>query len=138
MTNYGLGGFIKPGTNTEYVDGIAGAALPSCRAVKLDKTTDPQKWILADTDVATDREDEYGITMTTAAADGEFVRVAVGGQIVVNSDGTVGAPAFVSATAGYLAPFADLASGDYPIYMGSFISATLFDLRPHTVGVALP
>ncbi len=50
---------------------------------------------------------------------------------------TKGTPYFVSTTAGGICPFGDLASGDFPTYLGLAESATSLALAATALGVAI-
>ena len=128
--------FSGPG----FTDGIAGATLSPLQSVYLDRTQTPPKWELADADTeatAGVASNEVGITLN-AATDGGHVRVAHTGRIT-SSDTTftVGEIYVVSTTAGGIAPYSDLTSGDVLTILGVGATATSIDVDVWPTGITL-
>lgn len=131
----GTSAVLRGGATT---DGIAGAAIAANQSVYLDTTQTPPKWELADADaVASAGRDGLGIALN-AAADGGHLRVAVSEGELTMSGATlvVGQAYVVSATAGGIAPYSDLLSGDYVSILGVASAATKLKLNIWATGVA--
>lgn len=78
-----------------------------------------------------------GVFMTPASTSGYAV-FATDGLINLGATLTVGMVYVVSTTAGGIAPYADLGSGDYVNYLGIATTAALLDLQPHGPAIAKP
>lgn len=122
---------VLASSSAKFQDGIAGATITRGQLVYAD-AADSGKFKLADADVAAAKV-VLGMAYSDAAA-GQFVRV-----IVEDPDLTVGgtlsliAPGGIyvlSATAGGIAPVADLAAGSYPIVVMVAKSATKAHFHP--------
>jgi hypothetical protein len=137
MADFTVGASAVPGADAAITHGTAGAALAINQLVYLDTSQSPEKWELVDADNAITADTRVGIALHAAIENGP-VAVQEGGKLTMSgASGTKGTPVFASTTAGALAPFADLASGDYPIYVGMWYSATVLDIRRHVLGVAI-
>lgn len=126
---------VVPVTGYTFEDGIAGATITAGQTVYKD-TSDSNKFKLADADAATTAEC-YGIALNGCAS-GQVVKVQVGGELNVGATLTVGQVYVVSTTAGGIAPYADLASGDYVSILGVADTTSNLVLRLFNTGVAKP
>lgn len=94
------------------------------------------KYELADAD-DTSLDAVYGIALN-GGADGQPGVVALpGSDITIGGTLTAGTAYYLSATAGGIAPFADLGTGDRVIFLGIAKSASVLHFRPIDSGVIL-
>ncbi len=77
------------------------------------------------------------LAMTAASADG-YVLAVKSGDVIIGATTTQGTTYVVSATAGSIAPHADLGSGNYVTNLGIAISATVLRLNIQASGIAIP
>lgn len=117
---------VQPTTTTIYKTGIAGAAITAGQSVYLDATTKTIK--LADADLSVAAATGVGIAINNAAS-GQPVTYAIGGQIVMGATLTKGTTYVVSATAGGVAPQADLTTGATINILGTAVDATYLDVN---------
>ncbi len=125
---------VAPGTDTQYMDGFLGASVTAGQVVYLDTATNTFK--LADANASSTTANAAGIAMNGGAS-GQPVKVAVAGTITAGGTLTTGSVYVLSATAGGIAPVADLASGHYPVIVGIATSAALLKLSMFKGGVAI-
>lgn len=110
-----------------------GATIAAGETVYQDSTDSEYK--LADSS-APATGDTKGIAITPGG-DGERGLIATGGDIVlVGTTMAVGAVYVQSATAGGIAPEADIASAEYVTVLGVASSATNLKIKLHSTGVA--
>lgn len=113
----------------------AGATLTAGQVVY--KAASDGKLKLADNDNATSEiRSAYGITLN-GAADGQPVSVLKKGPLTLNAVLTAGTTYVLSATAGGIAPQADVASGDDVIILGVAKSTTVLEVNIVDTGVTL-
>lgn len=125
---------VVPGATAKTRAGTAGAAVTPGQP--LYEAADG-KWYPADCDSATAAaRSPLGLALNTAAA-GQPVDVVRGGPVILGAVLTAGVGYYLSATAGGICPVADLASGDYPVFLGFAISASVLDVTIVEAGVAL-
>ena len=77
------------------------------------------------------------VAMTPASAEGYCLAVK-SGDVIIGATTTQGTTYVVSATAGGIAPHADLGSGNYVTTLGIAISATVIRLNIQASGIAIP
>lgn len=100
------------GSDAEFGSGIAGVAITAGQVVCIDDA-DGNKVKLADTNAATTAlRTPVGVAVGGAAV-GQRVVYQKAGDYTVGGTVAAGTPYFASATAGGIAPVADLASGHY-------------------------
>jgi hypothetical protein len=112
---------VLPGSDAaspQFAQGIAGAAITAGQALYLDSTTNTYK--LADNDATAAAESVVAGIALHAAGTGQPIRLQTAGPITL---GAGAAPAVatiycLSATAGGIAPSADLATGDRTTILG--------------------
>lgn len=122
---------VQPSDGYSYVDGTAGETLTQGVVVYL-KESDTRYW-KADctTSVATARA--AGIVLTGASA-GQPVKVLTGGTITIGATIGVGT-IYILSTTGLIAPYTDLATGDYVTVLGVAATASQLSVRLHVSGV---
>lgn len=126
---------VVPGANAKTVDGIAGAAITAGQVVYLDPATG--KLLLADADSATAAaRSVLGIALNSAAI-GQPVTVQKAGLITIGGTVAPGVGYYLSATAGAIAPVADMTTGLYPTLLGFGQSATVINLAITPAGVSV-
>lgn len=105
-------------TSTSSVEtGVAGATVTAGQVCYKD-ASDSNKFKLADTDSATAAaRSPYGIALHAALA-GQPLTVLTGGLITIGATVAVGVSYWLSGTAGGICPVADVAAGDYPVFLG--------------------
>jgi hypothetical protein len=120
--------------NTETL--IAQVAIAAGKTVYRDDSNSG-KANLADADASASAQC-IGIAINTAAA-GEPVIVAKSGATITQTGTTFskGVTYYVSTTAGGIAPFADLASGDYPTSLGIATSTSALKINITISGVTI-
>ena len=123
-------------SGTKFEDGILGATVTAGQTVYKD-TSDSNKFKLADANASSTTANVAGIAMNGGAS-GQPVRVAVGGTLDPGFTVTVGAVYVQSATAGGIAPVADLATGHYPTVIGIGVTASQLKLVLIGGGAAVP
>lgn len=126
---------VQPGTDTQYADGILGATVTAGQTVYLDTAANTFK--LADANASAATAVLAGIAMNGGAA-GQPVKVAISGSINPGFTVTVAAIYVLSATAGGIAPVADLATGHYSVIVGMGVTASSLKIIGARSGVAVP
>lgn len=107
---------VVSGANARITHGIAGATVTAGQVGYLDPTSG--KWGLADTDSATAAvRSATGIFLNGAALN-QPVAVQTDGDITIGATIEAGTGYWLSGTAGGLCPVADVAAGDYPLFVG--------------------
>ena len=114
--------------------GLAGAAITAGQTVY---ESSSGTWVLADANASATAAATQGIALNSAAS-GQLVTVAIGGTIDPGFTVTVGTIYVQSATAGGIAPAADLASGHYVTIIGVGETAARLQLLFHRSNVAVP
>lgn len=117
------------------LSGIASESVTAGQTAYRDPTT--KKFGKADANGASALRSVSGIFLNTAGANQPVV-VQTDGPITIGATVTVGEIYVSSATAGGIAPEADLTTGHYVSVLGIGISATQIDLKMHNSGVAVP
>lgn len=128
---------VLKGSNATTEQGIAGATITAGQVVYHDQTT-TGKWLLADADAASAAvrgSGKLGIALN-GAADGQPLQVLRSGDITIGATMTAGAVYHLSATAGGIAPVADLTTGDYYVLLGVASSTSVLKFAPQYSGVA--
>lgn len=113
--------------------GEAGATITAGQAVYL--ASDGQLE-LADADAVLTAEC-VGIALHGAST-GQPLTYQRGGRISIGATTTVGQIYVVSTTAGGIAPYSDLASGDFPTIIGMAPTTSTIDIDLNSLGVAKP
>jgi hypothetical protein len=119
---------------------FAGETITAGQAVY--KKSSDSKWWKAQADGTAEESGvgvSYGIAVTGASA-GQFIVVCTGGGTVTLGTGTAGTLYVVSATAGGIAPIADLVSTNKLTILGWGITGGggISLLSPYATGVAIP
>jgi len=117
--------------NKQYV---AGETITAGQAVYL-KSSD-SKWWKAQADGTSAEADAIGIALNGAAA-GQPVSVQTAGAITIGATIAVGTTYVVSATAGGIAPVADLASTNYLTYLAYGSAAGVLTLNVKSTAIQL-
>jgi hypothetical protein len=126
---------VLPGSNAAVVHGTAGATITAGQVVY--QAANDKKWKLADNDSATaEIRIATGIALN-GASDGQPIAVQKSGDITIGGTLTAGVSYFLSSTPGGIAPYADIASGDYVCLLGMSKSTTVLALDISYTGVAL-
>lgn len=122
-------------STTIIVQGTLGATVTAGQVVYLDTTVD--KYKLADANGASPLFTIAGIALN-GGGDGQPVSIAVGGDIDPGFTVTVGSVYVLSATAGGIAPVADLTTGWRTGILGVGTTASNLKLNIINSGVAVP
>lgn len=125
---------VAVASDTVIERGFAGATITAGQTVYLSSSG---TWLLADANASATTANVQGIALNGAAS-GQPVAVAVGGSLNPGFTVTVGAVYVLSATAGGIAPVADLATGWYTGIVGVGITASNLRLIMFRAGVAVP
>lgn len=113
----------------------AGETITAGQALYL-KTSD-LRWWKAQAD-GTSAEATFGGIALHGALAGQPLAVQTSGLITIGGTVVVGGVYVVSATAGGIAPLADLVTGNYVSIVGYATTAALLQLNPANTGVAVP
>ena len=111
---------------------LAGATITQGQAVYVDSTTNTVK--LADADALASSA-ATGIALNAASA-GQPVTYQRYGNITIGATVAVGVAYYVSTTPGAICLESDLATGDFPHFLGFATSTTVIALDPKACGVA--
>jgi hypothetical protein len=123
---------VAAGTNaTKQNQYLAGASITQGKSVYVDTADNTVK--LADADAVI--SGVVGVALNAASA-GQPVTFQQYGNITIGATVATGTAYYVSATAGGICPEADLASGDFPHFLGFATSTTVIALDPKACGVA--
>lgn len=125
---------VVTGSN-KVVHGTAGATITAGQVVYLDDATRSYK--LADNDSGTAAVRSPAGIALNAAATGQPVSVHTQGAITIGATLTGGVAYYLSGTPGGICPVADLATGDYPTFIGIATSATSMKVNLTESGFAL-
>lgn len=108
---------VLAGVDADFYNGIAGGTITAGQAIYLDETVNQLK--TADANASLVTANAKGISLHAATA-GQPLRIQVSGSLTIGAGAapTVGIVYVVSATAGGIAPAADLASGHYTTVLG--------------------
>lgn len=91
--------------------------------------TSDGKYYLADADASATAAEATKLAMTPASADGYGIVAGAGMEVNLGATLTVGTTYVVSATAGGIAPIADLTTGDYTCIIGTAQTASKIKLQ---------
>ena len=123
---------VIAGSGAKKVTGTAGASITAGQVVYYDSAAGTYK--LADTDSATAAaRSPAGIALHAAGA-GQPLTVQTAGPITIGATVAVGDVYYLSGTAGGLAPFADVAAGDYPCIIGICTSTSVLNIGIQEAG----
>ncbi len=125
---------VLPGSDTVYTDGLFGATVTGGQLVYLDSSTATFK--LADADVSAAVALAVGIAMIGGVS-GQPCKIATGGKMDPGFTVTLAEIYVGSATAGGIAPVADLGSGDFTMIVGIGVTTSSILLLFKTAGVAV-
>lgn len=123
----------SPTTKTKV--GLYGATITQGMPVYYDSSDG--KWKIADSNASVTTAAAVGIALT-AGSDGQQGIIQTEGDITIGATVAVGSIYVVSATAGKICPYGDLASGHYTCVLGIAISTTVIRLGILAGGVAIP
>jgi hypothetical protein len=126
---------VVAGSGAKKVTGTAGASITAGQVVYEDTATSTYK--LADNDSATAAvRSPAGIALHASSAN-QPLTILTKGPITIGATTAVGTVYCLSATAGGIAPVADMASGDYVTILGVGTSTTVIDVLIHESGAAV-
>jgi hypothetical protein len=124
---------VAAGSNAALVNQyLAGATITQGQAVYVDSTTNTV--MLADADVLASSA-ATGVALN-AASIGQPITYQRYGNITIGATVAVGVAYYVSTTAGSICLESDLATGDFPHFLGFATSTTVIALDPKACGVA--
>lgn len=126
---------VQGASGISVLDGILGASVTAGQSVYLDTAASTYK--LADANASSTTAQTAGIALNGGAS-GQPVKVLASGPITIGATVTVGTIYVQSATAGGIAPAADLATGHYVTILGVGISASQIQVGISKSGVAVP
>jgi len=122
-----------PSANAKYANGLCGAAI-SAGALVYQSTAD-SRYYAADANASAATAKVAGIAGHATTAAGQPIAVIYEDpELTVGATLSTTAPVYVlSATAGGIAPSADIASGWYPVIVGVSISTTKMYFKPRAI-----
>lgn len=126
---------VVPGTNATVEHGTAGATITAGQVVYRDASDG--KYKLADADSATAAVRVPRGVALNGGSDGQPLAIARSGDVTVNAVLTAGTAYYLSATAGGIAPLADLLTGDDVVLLGLAKSTTVLALDIQVSGATL-
>lgn len=118
---------VVPGANAQYRYGVAGAAITAGQLVYLDTTTNT--WKLSDANLSAAASDVDGIAINSAANGAPVTIVTQDDDLTLGGTAAEGTIYILSATAGGIAPAADLTTGWYAVVVALGKSATKVRFR---------
>lgn len=118
---------VVPGSNAQYRYGVAGAAITAGQLVYLDVTTNT--WKLSDANLSATASDVDGIAINSAASGAPVTIVTQDDDLTLGGTTAEGTIYILSATAGGIAPAADLTTGWYAVVVALGKSATKVRFR---------
>ena len=124
---------VLASSNSVVLSGIAGAAITAGQSVS---RASSGNFVLADNNAAAPANSAVGVALNNAAA-GQPVDVQAGGDITIGATMIKGAAYYLSATAGGISPFADLAAGQGVSLLGVAKSTTELVLSIHNTGAVI-
>lgn len=124
---------VLKGTNATTETGIAGEAIDAGEVV-YKKAADGKFWLSDANDATVAVNAAYGIALNSAAANQPVV-VQTRGSITIGATITAGTIYVLSATAGGIAPAADLTTGWSRTILGVASSTTVIDLSIVNTGI---
>jgi hypothetical protein len=126
---------VIAGSNATVEHGTAGATITAGQVVY--KAATDKKWKLADNDSTTAEVRQATGIALNSASNGQPISVQKSGDIAIGGTLTAGVSYYLSATPGGIAPYADIASGDYVCLLGMSKSTTVLALDISYTGVSL-
>jgi Uncharacterized conserved protein (DUF2190) len=123
---------VVAGSGAKKATGTAGAAITAGQVVYFETATSSYK--LADTDSATAAVRSPAGIALHGAASGQPLTVLTSGPVTIGATVAVGDVYYLSGTAGGLAPFADVAAGDYPCIIGICTSTSVLNVKIQEAG----
>jgi hypothetical protein len=123
---------VVAGSGAKKATGTAGATITAGQVVYFDSTTSTYK--LADTDSATAAVRSPAGIALHGATSGQPLTVLTSGPVAIGATVAVGDVYYLSGTAGGLAPFADVAAGDYPCIIGICTSTSVLNVKIQEAG----
>lgn len=138
MTNIAItAANVVKSSNAKIASGTYGATVTAGQVVYAD-SADGGRLKLADADSATAAARvPVGIALNSGSA-GQPADIQTEGRVTIGGTVVVGTIYVLSATAGGIAPAADLVTGDYVSVLGIGVSASQIELNIHSSGVAVP
>lgn len=124
---------VVPYANEQTAVGVAGETITAGQVVYLNSTTG--KLMKADADTAAESVCK-GIALNGGSL-GQPVKYQYGGEITIGATVAVGTTYVVSATAGGIAPVADLTTGDYVSHVGVASTTGRIKLFINNTGIAI-
>jgi len=124
---------VVPQSNAIFSQEVAGETITAGMSVYIDTTTG--KAMKADANASASTAVARGIA-THGASNGQPLRVQIDGDINMGATLTVNTAYVVGATAGDVAPIADLTTGWYGALLGIAISTSVLRLAIRNTGVA--
>lgn len=124
---------VVKGSDASIEHGIAGATVTAGQTVYLDDTTG--KYLLSDNN-ASGKKTVRGIALHGASLN-QPLAIQTRGEITIGGTLTAGSPYYLSATAGGIAPEADLSSGMDVVFLGLAKSTSVLILDVRVPGVTL-
>lgn len=128
-------GSVVPGSGATFLRATAGGSITAGQPVYLD-SSDSNKAKAADANASSATAAAVGIAIHSCSS-GQTVTYQTGGSITIGATVAAGVTYFVSATAGGIAPAADLASGWYVTRLGYATSTTVLQMDLLATGVAI-
>ena len=127
---------VVPGTNAKTETGIAAVSVTAGQVVYREASTG--KYKLADADSGTaEVRSPRGIALHAASAS-QPLTIVTEGNVTIGATVTVGSGYYLSATAGGIAPVADMTTGKYPSILGFATTSGILKLKIVEAGVAVP
>lgn len=126
---------VTPGSDSVSETGYLGETVTAGQPIY--KSSSDGLWYKADNNSATAAARTPGGIAMNGGAVGQPVRVHKSGDLNMGSILTAGVAYYLSDTAGGICPVADLASGEYPCFIGIAKSTSVLKVNITPSGVAL-
>lgn len=123
---------VVPDTDAEFITGTAGETITAGQVVYVSTSTG--KYMKADAD--TEAEAKAVGVAVNGASNGQNLTIQRKGKITIGGTVVVGQVYVASATAGGVAPYADLLTGDFVTILGVGVTAAKIDLKINVSNIA--
>ena len=127
---------LVPGANAQFREGVAGVAITAGQLLYIDTTTNT--WKLTDANASATTADVDGIAANTAGAGQPLKIITADDDLTLGGTTAEGTIYIASATAGGIAPAADLVSGWYAIVVAVGKDTTKIRFRAEGLRNASP
>lgn len=125
---------VVPGSDANVIQGTAGETITAGMAVYYNSTT--SKWLKAQCDGTAVEAGSGGVGIAlTGSSNNQSINVQIAGSVTIGGTVVATTPYIVSATAGGICPYADLASSQYATFLGYASTTGIIVMARNATGV---